>query len=180
MTTNLLKEYNDNIKPALIEKFGYKNVMQVPKLEKISLNIGLGRAVSDAKEIKSAVEELALITGQRPVVTVAKKSIASFKLREGMPIGAKVTLRGKQMYEFLERFVNIALPRVRDFRGLSAKSFDGNGNFALGLKEQMIFPEISYDNVDKIRGMDINFVTSANTNEEAKELLKAFNMPFYN
>lgn len=180
MSTNLSKKYNDEIKPLLKEKFGYKNIMQVPKIEKISLNIGLGRAVADSKEINSAIEDMALISGQRPVVTRAKKSIAGFKLRAGMPIGVKVTLRGNQMYQFLERFINIALPRVRDFRGLSAKAFDGNGNFAFGLKEQLIFPEIDYDKVDKVRGMDINIVTTAKNNEEAKELLKAFNMPFYN
>ncbi len=164
--------------PALMKKFGYKNVMQVPKLEKIVINMGLGDTKDNPKSLDSAVADLAIIAGQRPVVTKAKKSVANFKVREGMKIGAKVTLRGKRMYEFADRLMSIALPRVRDFRGISQKSFDGRGNFALGLKEQLVFPEIIYDNVDKIRGMDIVMVTTAKTDEEARELLTLLGMPF--
>jgi len=179
MTTPRLKTvYNDELRAKLKEKFGYTNDMMIPKLDKIVINIGCGEAVSDSKKIKSVEAELAKITGQKPVVTRAKKSIATFKLRDGMPIGAKVTLRRTQMYEFLDRLVNIALPRVRDFRGVSAKSFDGRGNYAMGLKEQIVFPEIDYDDVDDVRGMDIVICTTANTDEEARELLSGFNMPF--
>lgn len=180
MTARLKKEYNDNIRPELQKQFNYANVMQIPKLEKIVINIGVGEASQDAKLIDSAVEELGLITGQRPVVTRAKKSIAGFKLREGVPVGVKVTLRHAHMYEFLDRLVNIALPRIRDFRGVSGKSFDGKGNYSLGIKEQIVFPEINYDRVEKVRGMDIVFVTSAQTDEEAKALLKGFSVPFLN
>jgi large subunit ribosomal protein L5 len=162
----------------LIDKFKYGNPMEVPKLKKIVINMGVGEAVKDSKKIDSAVKELAAITGQKPIITKSKKANASFKLREGMPIGVKVTLRRKKMYEFVDRFINIALPRVRDFRGINAKSFDGNGNYALGLKEQFVFPEIEYDNVDSARGMDIIFVTSAKSDDEAKELLKGFEFPF--
>ena len=170
--------YNDELRKKLREKFDYSNEMMVPKLEKIVVNIGCGEAVADSKKIKSVLEELAKITGQKPVTTVAKKSIATFKLREGMPIGAKVTLRKDQMYEFLDRLVNIALPRVRDFRGVSPKSFDGRGNYAMGLKEQIVFPEIDYDDVADVRGMDIVICTTAETDDEARELLSGFNMPF--
>jgi large subunit ribosomal protein L5 len=162
----------------LINKFKYDNPLEVPKLEKIVINMGVGEAVKDSKKIDAAVKELAAITGQKPIITKSKKANASFKLREGMPIGVKVTLRRKKMYEFVDRFINIALPRVRDFRGINAKSFDGNGNYALGLKEQFVFPEIEYDNVDSARGMDIIFVTSAKSDDEAKELLKGFEFPF--
>ena len=172
------KLYEDRIVKAMTEKFGYKNVMQVPKLEKIVLNMGVGEATQDKKKVEQAAAEMTQIAGQKAVVTRAKKSIAQFKLREGMPIGCKVTLRRERMYEFLDRFVTIALPRVRDFRGLSDKSFDGRGNYATGLKEQLIFPEISYDQVDKIRGMDVIVATSANTDEEARELLRLFGFPF--
>jgi large subunit ribosomal protein L5 len=170
--------YNAELRKQLKEKFNYANDMMIPKLEKIVVNIGCGEAVADSKKIKSVVSELAKITGQKPVTTTAKKSIATFKLREGMPIGAKVTLRKDQMYEFLDRLVNIALPRVRDFRGVSAKSFDGRGNYAMGLKEQIVFPEIDYDDVADVRGMDIVICTSADSDDEARELLKGFNMPF--
>lgn len=170
--------YENEIRPALLEKYNYKNVMQVPRLEKIVLNMGVGEAATDSKLINGAVEEMALITGQRPVVTRAKKSIAGFKIREEMPLGCKVTLRSAQMYEFLDRLVNIALPRVRDFRGISPKSFDGKGNYSLGIKEQIVFPEINYDKVGQVRGLDITFVTTAANDEEAKELLTGFNMPF--
>lgn len=174
-----LQEYFTNeITPALQKKFNYKNIMQTPKLHKVVLNIGLGEAIQNPKAIDSAVEDIMTISGQKPVVTRAKKSIAAFKLRTGMPVGVKVTLRGKRMYEFVDRLLNIALPRVRDFQGVSSKSFDGRGNYTLGIKEQLIFPEINYDKIDKIRGMDIIFVTTAKTDEEAKELLKAFGMPF--
>jgi large subunit ribosomal protein L5 len=173
-----LEQYSKVIIGNLQKKFSYKNPMQVPKIEKIVINMGLSDAVSDNKVIKSATNELGLISGQKPLVTRAKTSIATFKLREGMPIGCKVTLRKKKMYEFLDRLVYIALPRVRDFRGLSTKSFDGRGNFSFGIKEQIVFPEISYDKIDKVRGMDIIIVTSANTNEQALELLKEFNVPF--
>ncbi len=170
--------YKKDIIPALTKKFGYKNVMQVPKLEKVTINMGMGDAHMNAKSLDSALDDLATISGQKPVVTKAKKSVANFKVREGMKVGAKVTLRGDRMYEFLDRLMNVALPRVRDFRGISSKSFDGRGNFAMGLKEQLVFPEISYDNVDKVRGMDIAIVTTANTDEEAFELLSLFGMPF--
>ncbi|MFY4777173.1 50S ribosomal protein L5 [Metabacillus sp. RGM 3146] len=176
---NRLKEkYTKEMTPALMSKFSYKSVMQVPKLEKIVINMGVGDAVSNSKSLDSAVEELTSIAGQKPVITRAKKSIAGFRLREGMPIGAKVTLRGERMYEFLDKLVSVSLPRVRDFRGISKKSFDGRGNYTLGVKEQLIFPEIDYDKVTKVRGMDIVIVTTANTDEEARELLTQFGMPF--
>ena len=178
MTVRLQDKYNNEITKSLKEKFNYKNDFQIPKLEKVVINMGVGEAVKDSKKIDSAVNELSLITGQKPVVTKSKKANASFKLREGMPIGVKVTLRKSKMYEFVDRFINIALPRVRDFRGINPKSFDGNGNYALGLKEQFVFPEIEYDNVDSSRGMDIIFVTSAKTDSEAKELLNGFDFPF--
>ena len=171
------ENYYNVIRPKLMKDFGYKNVMQTPRLEKIVVNMGVGKAAQDSKKINTAVEELTLITGQKPVVTKARKSIATFKLRQGMPIGCKVTLRGNRMYEFLDRLVTIALPRVSDFRGISGKSFDGAGNYSFGLKEQIVFPEINYDKIDQIRGMDIIIVTSAKTNDEAKALLKAFDMP---
>ncbi len=174
----LQEQYNKSIKSELTKKFGYKNPMMVPKLEKIVLNMGIGEAINDRKVVEKAMEELTLIAGQKAVATMAKKSIAGFKLRDGMAIGTKVTLRGTRMYEFLDRLINIAMPRIRDFRGISAKSFDGRGNYSMGVKEHIIFPEINYDKVDKMRGMDIVFVTTANTNEEAKELLTQFNMPF--
>jgi len=170
--------YDDTVIKQLSDQFKYKSSMQVPRITKITLNMGVGEAVKDSKKIDSAVKELAAITGQKPIITKSKKANASFKLREGMPIGVKVTLRRKKMYEFVDRFINIALPRVRDFRGINAKSFDGNGNYALGLKEQFVFPEIEYDNVDSARGMDIIFVTSAKSDDEAKELLKGFEFPF--
>jgi large subunit ribosomal protein L5 len=176
---NRLKErYVKEISPALVSKFNYKSVMQVPKIEKIVLNMGVGDAVQNAKALDNAVEELSIITGQKPVVTRAKKSIAGFRLREGMPIGAKVTLRGERMYEFLDKLISVSLPRVRDFRGVSKKAFDGRGNYTLGVKEQLIFPEIDYDKVSKVRGMDIVIVTTANTDEEARELLTQIGMPF--
>ena len=178
MSVRLQDKYKKEIVKMLIDKFKYANPMEVPKLEKIVINMGVGEAVKDSKKIDSAVKELAAITGQKPIITKSKKANASFKLREGMPIGVKVTLRRKKMYEFVDRFINIALPRVRDFRGINAKSFDGNGNYALGLKEQFVFPEIEYDNVDSTRGMDIIFVTSAKSDDEAKELLKGFEFPF--
>jgi large subunit ribosomal protein L5 len=162
----------------MMEEFGYKNAMEVPRLEKIVINMGVGEAVADSKKVKSAVNEMALISGQQPVVTKAKKSVATFKLREGMPVGCKVTLRRERMYEFLDRLITIALPRVRDFRGVSGKSFDGRGNYAMGLKEQIVFPEIDYDTVDEIRGMDIIICTTAKTDKEAHALLKGFDMPF--
>lgn len=172
------QKYIDEIVPALMEKFGYKNINQVPKLEKIVINMGLGDVRDNPKGLESAVNDLAMISGQKPIVTRAKKSIANFKLREGMNVGAKVTLRSDRMYEFFDRLMSIALPRVRDFRGISSKSFDGRGNYALGIKEQLIFPEIEYDKIDKIRGMDVIFVTTANTDEEARQLLTLFGMPF--
>jgi large subunit ribosomal protein L5 len=176
---NRLKEkYLKEITPALMKKFNYKSVMQVPKIEKVVVNMGVGDAVQNAKALDNAVEELSLITGQKPLVTRAKKSIAGFRLREGMPIGAKVTLRGERMYEFLDKLISVSLPRVRDFRGVSKKAFDGRGNYTLGIKEQLIFPEIDYDKVSKVRGMDIVIVTTANTDEEARELLTEFGMPF--
>ncbi|XJZ27450.1 50S ribosomal protein L5 [Bacillota bacterium Lsc_1132] len=176
---NRLKErLVKEISPALMSKFSYKSVMQVPKIEKIVVNMGVGDAVANAKALDNAVEELATITGQKPVITRAKKSIAGFRLREGMPIGAKVTLRGERMYEFLDKLISVSLPRVRDFRGVSKKAFDGRGNYTLGVKEQLIFPEIDYDKVSKVRGMDIVIVTTANTDEEARELLTQIGMPF--
>ena len=176
----LQEKYNSEIRKALQEKFNYANVMQIPRIEKIVINMGVGEVVNDSKAIDGAVTDLTLIAGQKPIVTRSKKAIAGFKIRENMPIGCKVTLRKRRMYEFLDRLVTMALPRVRDFRGLSAKSFDGHGNYNLGLKEQIIFPEINYDRVDKVRGMDITIVTSATTNDEAKELLKAFQLPIVN
>ena len=170
--------YSNEIKDAMVKKFGYKNVMQIPKLDKIVINMGVGEAKENAKVLDTAIKDLETITGQKAVVTRAKKSVANFKLREGMPIGCKVTLRGERMYEFTDRLVNLALPRVRDFRGVNPDAFDGRGNYALGIKEQLIFPEIEYDKVDKVRGMDIIFVTTAETDEEARELLTLFGMPF--
>jgi len=174
----LQDKYNQEIAPALMKKFGYKSVMQIPKLEKIVINMGLGDCKDNAKALETAVNELTAIAGQKPVVTKAKKSIANFKVREGMNVGAKVTLRSDRMYDFTDKLVSIVLPRVRDFRGVSDKSFDGRGNYALGVKEQLIFPEIDYDKVEKIRGMEMIFVTSAKTDEEAKELLRLMGMPF--
>lgn len=176
----LKKQYNEEVAPALTEKFGFKSKMQVPKLLKISINRGIGDAVADKKLVDTGVDELTMITGQKAVATIAKKSVSNFKLREGMPIGAKVTLRGEKMYEFLDRFIAISLPRVRDFKGISEKSFDGRGNYTLGVKEQIIFPEISIDKVKRMSGMDVTFVTSTDSDEEAYELLKAFGMPFKN
>lgn len=178
MESRLKEKYVNEVVPALVEKFQYENVMEVPKLEKIILNIGLGEAKDNPKALDNAVEELRTITGQSPVVTIAKKSVANFKLREGMKIGTKVTLRGQKMYDFYDKLVSIALPRVRDFRGVSAKSFDGRGNYAMGIKEQLIFPEIEYDKVDAIRGMDVVVVTTAKTDEEARALLALMGMPF--
>ena len=178
--TRLQEHYTKTVLPSLMKEFGYSNVLQVPRLDKIVINMGVGEAVQDGKKVDAAVKELTLIAGQRPVVTKAKKSIATFKLRENMPIGCKVTLRRAKMFEFLDRLVNIALPRVRDFRGVSAKSFDGRGNYALGLKEQLVFPEVDYDQVDSVRGMDIVIVTTAKTDAEAKALLRGFDMPFAN
>jgi len=172
------KLYDENVAKAMVEKFGYKNHMEVPKIEKIVLNMGVGEATQDKKKATSAAEEMELIAGQKPVITKAKKSIAQFKLREGMPIGAKVTLRRERMYEFLDRLVTIAMPRIRDFRGLNPKSFDGRGNYAFGIKEQLIFPEISYDKIEKMRGMDIIVTTTAKTDDEARELLRLFGFPF--
>ena len=180
MKPRLREHYDATVKAALIQEFSYKNVMEVPRIEKIVVNVGVGKGVVDSKKVKLAFEELSLIAGQQPVVTKAKKSIAAFKLREGMSIGCKVTLRKVRMYEFLDRLVTIALPRVRDFRGLSGKSFDGRGNYALGLKEQIVFPEIDYDAVDEIHGMDIVICTTAKTDAEAKALLKGFEFPFRN
>jgi len=174
----LREKYNQEIIPALKSRFGYKNVMQIPKLEKIVINMGVGEATADAKAIDAAVNDLTQIAGQQPVVTRAKKSIAAFKVRTGMPVGCKVTLRGERMYEFMDKLINLALPRIRDFRGVSPKAFDGRGNYTLGIREQLIFPEINYDKVDKIRGMDIVIVTTAKTDEEAYELLKLFGMPY--
>ncbi|WP_230398273.1 50S ribosomal protein L5 [Novisyntrophococcus fermenticellae] len=176
--SRLHETYNNEIVDALMKKFEYKNVMEVPKLAKIVINMGVGEAKENAKVLDSAVSDLETITGQKAVLTKAKNSIANFKLREGMPIGCKVTLRGERMYEFADRLINLALPRVRDFRGVNPNSFDGRGNYALGIKEQLIFPEIEYDKIDKVRGMDIIFVTTAKTDEEARELLAQFNMPF--
>ncbi|QDM39726.1 MULTISPECIES: 50S ribosomal protein L5 [Bacteria] len=177
-TPRLKAKYEAEIAKAMTDKFGYKNAMEVPKLEKIVLNMGVGEASQDKKKVQTAAEEMALIAGQKPVITKAKKSIAQFKLREGMPIGAKVTLRRERMYEFLDRLVTVAMPRIRDFRGLNPKSFDGRGNYAMGLKEQIIFPEISYDRIEKVRGMDIIVTTTAKTDDEARELLRLFGFPF--
>lgn len=170
--------YKSEIVDAMVKKFGYKNIMEVPKLDKIVINMGIGEAKDNSKVLETAVKELETITGQKVVTTKAKNSVANFKIREGMPIGCKVTLRGEKMYEFLDRLVNLALPRVRDFRGVNSASFDGRGNYALGIKEQIIFPEIEYDKIDKVRGMDVIVVTTAKTDEEARELLRLFNMPF--
>lgn len=176
--SRMKEKYSGEVAKGLMEKFGYKNIMEIPKIEKVILNMGVGEAVSNPKVLDVAVNDMMIIAGQKPVVTRAKKSIAAFKIREGMPIGAKVTLRGQRMYEFLDKLLNIALPRVRDFRGVSPKSFDGRGNYTMGIKEQLIFPEIEYDKVDKVRGMDIIIVTTAKTDEEARELLKLMGMPF--
>lgn len=176
--TRLKEKFNNEISAELVKKFNYSSVMEVPKIEKIVVNMGIGDAVQNSKVLDSAVEELQAITGQKPLVTKAKKSIATFRLREGMPIGAKVTLRGEKMYEFFDKLISVSLPRVRDFRGISKKAFDGRGNYTLGVKEQLIFPEIDYDKVSKVRGMDIVIVTTANTDEEARELLTQFGMPF--
>lgn len=170
--------YDETIVKAMTDKFGYKNALEVPRIEKIVLNMGVGEATQDKKKVDQAAREMELIAGQKPVVTKAKKSIAQFKLREGMPIGCKVTLRRERMYEFLDRLITVAMPRIRDFRGLNAKSFDGRGNYAMGLKEQLVFPEISYDQIDKVRGMDIIVTTTAKTDEEARELLRLFGFPF--
>ncbi len=178
MTTRLKKFYTDEAVPALMKECNYKNVMQVPKLTKITLNMGLGEAVKDSKIVEAAVRDMTAIAGQKPVVTRARKSIATFKLREGMPIGCKVTLRGARMYEFLDRLINFSMPRIRDFKGVSDKSFDGRGSYTFGIKEQIMFPEIEYDKIDRIRGMNITFNTTASTDEEAKALLKQFGMPF--
>lgn len=174
----LKEKYQAEVAPALMQKFGYKNVMQIPRLEKVVINIGLGEAIQNPKAIEAAVNDLTLIAGQKPIITRAKKSIAGFKLRENMPIGVKVTLRGDRMYHFLDKLLHVALPRVRDFRGVSPAGFDGRGNYNLGLKEQLIFPEIEYDKVDKLRGMNVTIVTSAKTDEEARELLRLLGMPF--
>jgi large subunit ribosomal protein L5 len=176
----LIKKYQDEVVPQLMKDFSLKNIMQVPKLDRIVINMGLGEAVQNAKLVESATEELMAITGRKPVVTRAKKSIAGFKLREGMPIGVMVTLRGEQMYDFLDRLITIALPRTRDFKGISPKAFDGRGNYTLGVREQIIFPEINYDKVDKIKGMNITFVTTAETDEQGRALLKSLGMPFRN
>lgn len=178
MATRLQERYQNEITPALMEKFNYTTVMQVPKVEKVVINVGVGEAVANSKALDSAVSDIQTITGQKPVITRAKKSIAGFKLREGMPIGVKVTLRGARMYQFLDKLFNVSLPRVRDFRGVSAKSFDGRGNYTLGLKEQLIFPEIEYDQVDKVRGMDVVIVTTSKNDEECKALLTELGMPF--
>ncbi len=178
MATRLKDKYNAEVIPALKQKFGYENVMEIPKLEKVVINMGLGDCKDNAKAMEVAITELTVIAGQKPLVTKAKKSIANFKVREGMNVGAKVTLRGARMYEFADKLMNIVLPRVRDFRGVSAKAFDGRGNYALGVREQLIFPEIEYDKVDKIRGMEMIFVTTAKTDEEARELLSQLGMPF--
>ena len=176
--SRLKEQYINEIAPAMMKKFGYKNVMQIPKLEKIVVNMGVGEAATDSKAIDGAVRDLRAITGQQPMITRARKSIATFRLRAGMPIGCKVTLRGDRMWEFFDRLTSVAIPRIRDFRGISAKSFDGRGNFSMGVTEQLIFPEIDFDSVDHQRGMDITFVTTANTDEEAKALLDAFGFPF--
>ncbi len=176
--SRLKEQYQNEIVDALIKKFGYKNIMEVPKLDKVVINMGVGEAKDNHKLLEAAVADMEKITGQKAVVTKAKNSVANFKIREGMPIGCKTTLRGEKMYEFVDRLINLALPRVRDFRGVNPNAFDGRGNYALGIKEQLIFPEIEYDKIDKVRGMDIIFVTTAKTDEEARELLKQFNMPF--
>ena len=176
--SRLKEQYENEIKDAMIKKFGYKNTMEVPKLDKIVVNMGVGEAKENAKILEAAVKDMEAITGQKAVTTKAKNAIANFKIRENMPIGCKVTLRGEKMYEFMDRLINLALPRVRDFRGVNPDAFDGRGNYALGIKEQLIFPEIEYDKVDKVRGMDVIFVTTAKTDEEARELLTLFNMPF--
>lgn len=176
--TRLQEKYQKEVIPAMIEKFGYKNIMEVPKLEKIVINMGVGEAKENQKVLESAVSDLTLISGQKPILTRAKKSVANFKIRENMPLGCKVTLRKAKMFEFADKLMSIALPRVRDFRGVSSKAFDGRGNYSLGIKEQLIFPEIEYDKIDKVRGMDIIFVTTANTDEEARELLRFLGMPF--
>ena len=178
MSSRLRETYTKEIAPAMQKKFGYKNVMQIPKLDKIVINMGVGEAKENSKVLESAVKDLETITGQKVILTKAKKSVANFKIREGMPIGCKVTLRGEKMYEFADRLINLSLPRVRDFRGVNPNAFDGRGNYSLGIKEQLIFPEIEYDKIDKVRGMDIIFVTTANTDEEARELLTQFGMPF--
>jgi large subunit ribosomal protein L5 len=180
VATRLQQLYQTTVRPALMQEFGYKNPMQVPRLEKIVVNMGVGEAVQDSKKVEAAANDLTAITGQRPVIAKAKRSIATFKLRQGMPIGCKVTLRRERMYEFLDRLITVALPRVRDFRGISGNSFDGRGNFALGLREQLVFPEIDYDRVDTVRGMNVVVVTTAKTDAEAKALLKGFDMPFAN
>lgn len=176
--TRLQEKYLNEAVKAMVEKFNYKNVMEIPKIEKVVINIGVGEAIANSKALEAAVKDLTMIAGQKPVINKAKKSIAAFKLRQGMPIGTKVTLRGDRMYYFLDKLMNVALPRVRDFRGVSPKAFDGRGNYALGMKEQLIFPEIEYDKIDKVRGMDIIIVTTAKTDEEARELLKVLGMPF--
>ena len=176
--SRLKDQYQNEIVDAMIKKFGYKNIMEVPKLDKVVINMGVGEAKDNAKLLESAIADMEKIAGQKAVVTRAKNSVANFKIREGMPIGCKVTLRGERMYEFVDRLINLALPRVRDFRGVNPNAFDGRGNYALGIKEQLIFPEIEYDKVDKVRGMDVIFVTTAKTDEEARELLTQFNMPF--
>lgn len=178
MSSRLKEYYASEVVPAMIKKFGYKNIMEVPKLDKIVINRGVGEAKENAKVLETSIKELETITGQKAIATKSKKSVANFKIREGMAIGCKVTLRGDRMYEFMDRLINLSLPRVRDFRGVSANSFDGRGNYALGIKEQLIFPEIEFDKVDKTRGMDVIFVTTAKTDEEARELLRLFNMPF--
>ena len=178
MSSRLKEMYTNEIMDAMIKKFEYKNVMQVPKLDKVVINMGIGEAKENVKILEAAMKDLEIISGQKPITTKAKKSVANFKIREGMAIGCKVTLRGEKMYEFADRLINLALPRVRDFRGVNPNAFDGRGNYALGVKEQLIFPEIEYDKVDKVRGMDIIFVTTAKTDEEARELLTQFNMPF--
>ena len=176
--SRLKEQYQNEIVDAMIKKFGYKNIMEVPKLDKVVINMGVGEAKENAKVLESAIADMEKIAGQKAVVTRAKNSVANFKIREGMPIGCKVTLRGEKMYEFVDRLINLALPRVRDFRGVNPNAFDGRGNYALGIKEQLIFPEIEYDKIDKVRGMDVIFVTTAKTDEKARELLKQFNMPF--
>ena len=178
MASRLQEKYNNQVAPAMMEKFGYKNVMEIPKLDKIVINMGIGDAKENPKGLEKAVEEMEMISGQKPVITRARKSVANFKLREGMPIGAKVTLRSDKMYYFLDKLVSVTLPRVRDFRGVNPNAFDGRGNYALGVKEQIIFPEIEYDKIDQVRGMDVIFVTTAKTDEEARELLKLLGMPF--
>ena len=178
MASRLQEKYNNQVAPAMMEKFGYKNIMEIPKLDKIVINMGIGDAKENPKGLEKAIEEMEIISGQKPVTTRARKSVANFKLREGMPKGAKVTLRADKMYYFLDKLVSVSLPRVRDFRGVNPNAFDGRGNYALGLKEQIIFPEIEYDKIDQVRGMDVIFVTTAKTDEEARELLKLLGMPF--